>query len=91
MRHIVMLILLGAATSGSCSSLSANESQKPDGSVTTIEKQICRREQATGTILRGKKICKSKAEWSSIDGSRAKEVENTNRGRQSSLSPGAAD
>jgi len=31
------------------------------------EKQICRREVLTGSILGGKRLCHTKAEWADID------------------------
>ncbi|UZK64838.1 hypothetical protein [Sphingomonas sp. M1-B02] len=33
------------------------------------DKPICRRINTTGTIMGGKKVCHSKAEWATIDGS----------------------
>ncbi len=91
MRHVVILILLSCSLSGSWSALSANGSPELEKLKPTADKQICRREQTTGTILPGKKICKSKEEWLSIDGANAKAVENSKRGRSASLPPGAVN
>jgi predicted transglutaminase-like cysteine proteinase len=39
------------------------------------QKQFCRREQQLGSIMPGKKVCRTKAEWDAID-----EANNANAG-----------
>jgi hypothetical protein len=43
------------------------------------EKMVCRRYSTTGTIMGGKKVCHTKAEWARLDGLTGREHRDTQR------------
>lgn len=59
---------------------SAALAQNADGAANQkAEKKICRRVEATGTILGDKRVCHTAAEWKAVDEQNARNAENARR------------
>ncbi|MFV0625087.1 hypothetical protein ACBY01_13905 [Sphingomonas sp. ac-8] len=65
---MISAVLLAAAASGvaMAQDTPADPASGKKGGAST-EKKVCRRTQTTGSILAGKPICHTKAEWAQID------------------------
>ena len=61
--HMVFAAVIGCLVAGTAM---AQEAAAP-ASDAKPEKKICRRELVTGSILGGKRLCHTKAEWAEID------------------------
>lgn len=80
MRVIIIAALFVAAVPGS---VLAQDAAGTSAATTPppIEKKTCRTYGTTGSILGGKRICHTKAEWAQLDGEAQRDVDNLrNRG-----------
>jgi hypothetical protein len=87
MRYLLTALSFSIVISGASSSVSAKDLQNADTvpQAGNASKKVCRRQQATGTILPSKRVCRTEGEWSAIDKANANAVNANPRDRQQSL------
>jgi hypothetical protein len=61
-KHIMILSLISAALLSSASPAAVAASEAP-----VEEKKICKRQKQIGSMVRQKKICRTKTEWSEAE------------------------
>jgi hypothetical protein len=81
-RTLMLVFPLVALVSGA-SWAQSQVGSAPKSEIPAVEKKICRRQAATGSIMPAKRICKSKAEWATID-------QNNQTGLERSRGPASA-
>lgn len=66
---VLMSLLLAGGQAGA---VDAPEARKP-----ASEEQVCRRGKETGSRLRAKRVCHTRAEWDQLDAAASKTLENS--------------
>lgn len=82
MRTMILAVLLGALSAGTALAQGTDKGAAVDQpGAEASEKKICRRMQVTGSILAGKRVCHTRAEWTEIDRANQDALEQARRSR----------
>ena len=87
--RLIKFLLAAAVVVPPIAAASAQEAAQATAQAPRKERQICRREQVSGTRLRGPRVCMTKSEWRAVSDTAREDLTNSqNRQRVVTYGPG---